>query len=248
MPDRTHREVLMQHGPKPASAFALALALSVSATVLLSACAEPLEEEVVRENTHALATAAAVDDFDDGDVSDWVRFSGGGAAIDHRISTSRSTSGPNAMKLTYTVVSGGFAGLERQFSTARDWSTSSGLELWVYGLGTGHHFLVQIYDAGSERWESRFTVDFAGWQKVGLPFAGFTAAAWHPSGARVDAVQDFAGVRGMALVPTDAAGAGSVYLDTLTLTAGGTVSPPTTTPAPTTTPPPTTTTPPPTTT
>jgi hypothetical protein len=217
----------MQHCPK--SAAWLALGLAVSATTLLAACADEVEQ------TMQFVSALTVDSFDDGDVSDWRPFSGGAAIISHRLSSSRATSGTTSMKVTYQVASGGYAGLERRFSAPPDWSTASGISVSVYGLATGNRFLVQLYDAGNERWEYRFAVDFEGWRQVTIPFASFAAAGWQPSGARADGVRDLAGVIGMALVPTDGVGSGMVYLDSMTLSAAVTPPPATTaTPTPAT--------------
>ena len=91
------------------------------------------------------------------------------------------------------------------------------MTLSIYGRDTGHSFLVQVYDAGQERWEARFPVNFTGWRQIAIPFSGMTAASWQPPTARVDGVRDFAGVTGMAIAPSDGVGSGIVNLDTLAL-------------------------------
>lgn len=198
-------------------------------------CGEGLATEG-EEITSAL-TASAGETFDDGDVSDWRPFTGGGATIENRISSSRATTGSTSMKMTYAVPSGGYAGVERRFSPAVAWSSSTGLTVSVYGYGTGHTFRVQIYDAGSERWDYRFTVSFSGWQQVTIPFGSFKRASYQPSSASVNGVLDLAGVTGMAIIPSDGTGSGSIYLDTLALAgSNGTSTPIPSTPTPTTTP------------
>jgi hypothetical protein len=159
-----------------------------------------------------------VDSFDDNDVSDWQDFAGTASTMSHRISSSHAQSGRLSMKLTYTVGAGGYAGVERTFSPGPDWSAATALSLWVYGAGSGHRFVVQLYDAGGERWESAFLVDFTGWRLQTLPFAAFTPSSFQPSGAVVDGRRDLAGIQGLALIPA-ASGSSTVYVDSLALSA-----------------------------
>jgi hypothetical protein len=185
------------------------------------------------------SAGSVVDDFDDNNVSDWKPFVGNGATFEHRISSSRAKSGTLSMKMTYTVPTGGYAGVEKRFSSPVNWSGTSSLSVWVNGLGTGHPFRIQVYDAGGERFEYRFSVNFTGWQQVNIPFSSFTKAGWQPSSAKVNGVFDRAGVTGIALIPSDGKGTGAVYLDSAALGSGSgttTTTPPPSTPTPTSTP------------
>jgi hypothetical protein len=196
---------------------------ATAAFTSLAGCGEGLEAEEAHESA---LSASAGETFDDGDVSDWRPFTGGGATIEHRLSSSRATTGTTSMKMTYAVPAGGYAGVERRFSPVGAWSGASGLTVAVYGDATGHTFRVQIYDAGNERWEYRFKTSFSGWQQVTMPFSSFTRGSYQPSSATVNGVLDLGGVAGVALVPCDGAGSGYVYLDTLSLVGGtGTVTP-----------------------
>jgi hypothetical protein len=163
------------------------------------------------------AASQVIDSFETGSAAAWTPFSTGGSTIHLAAAATHADGASSATEISYDVASAGSAGLERNFDSPQDWSTAPGLTLWVNGRGTGQSFLVQIYDAGHERWESRFKVDFSGWRQIGIPFSGLTAAAWQPPGARVDGVRDMSGVTGMALVPSEAAGAGTVDLDMLAL-------------------------------
>jgi hypothetical protein len=175
-----------------------------------------------------------IDSLEGGTASSWTPFMTGGSSISSASAPLHADGASTSTELTYSVVTGGSAGLERDFSTPQDWSQSSALTLWVYGRATGHSFLVQVYDAGSERWESRFPVNFSGWQQISIPFSGMTAASRQPPTARVDGVRDFSGVTGMALVPSDGVGSGVVNLDTLAL--GSASASPSDTESPTTAP------------
>ena len=184
-------------------------------------------------SSETTTTAAAqsggtmIDSFEGGNASGWTPFMTGGSSISSASAPLHADGASTSTEITYSVVTGGSAGLEKDFSTPQDWSASSALTLWVYGRATGHSFLVQVYDAGHERWESRFPVNFSGWQQITIPFSGLTAASWQPPTATVDGVRDFSGVTGMALAPSDGVGSGVVNLDTLELgTASSDATPP----------------------
>ena len=191
--------------------------LASSVMPLLVSCADMSEPELSNESS--LAALSMVDAFDDGDVSDWQPFTGGGATMTNRLSSSYANSGTTSMKLIYSVPSGGYAGVEKRFPAPQNWSAGSGLGIWVYGAATSHRFLIQVYDAGGERWEYRFPVDFQGWKQITIPFTSLTAASWQPSGARVDGVRDLAQATGIALAPAEGGGTGSVYVDSVALVA-----------------------------
>jgi hypothetical protein len=187
---------------------------------------------VLPRAARAQSAAATVDNIDDGDVSDWKPFAGNGATMSHRTSSSRATTGTLSMKLMYAVTQGGYAGAEKMFPTPPNWSAANALTMSVNGLGTGHKFRIQVYDAGNERWEYSFTVGFNGWQQVTIPFGSFTRASYQVPGAQANSVFDRGAIKGMALIPSSGPGTGAVYVDSLEV--NGATSPSTpTAPAPT---------------
>ena len=95
------------------------------------------------EGTEQGLTAGAVDAFD-GTVSSWHDFADAQSTVSHRLSSSRAQDGTTSMKVTYALAAGGYGGLEKRFSARVDWSGAGSLSMWVYGLGTGHPFTVQI--------------------------------------------------------------------------------------------------------
>jgi hypothetical protein len=184
---------------------------------LVASCA-PEEPIVVSTEIAALQSEvdADVDVFDDGDVGDWKVFVGPSSTLTHRLSSSRATTGGTSMKLTYDVAPGSYAGVERALPTGTNWSARAGLGVALYGNGLGHGLLVQIYDAGGERWETVIPIDFSGWRRVTLPFSAFARARWQSSSAAVNGIFDLGSVRGLALVPGKGGGvAGSLYVDSL---------------------------------
>ncbi len=166
-------------------------------------------------DTAAARSGSPIDSFNQTNTSAWVPFMDEASSIATARAADHANSSGASLQITYKVASGGFAGLERLFSSPLNWSNVSAINLWVKGTNTGHTFLVQVYDAGNERWESRFTVDFTGWRQIALPFSAMTAAGWQPPDATANNVRDFSGVTGVALIPSEGGGNGVVTIDAL---------------------------------
>lgn len=182
--------------------------------------AEAEPGQVLEQRESALVAGLnVVDDFDDGDVSDWRPFTGGGATLESRLSSSRARSGSTSLKMTYAIPAGGYAGVERTTSSGWNWTGGTALTLSISGLATSHRLIVQLYDAGGERWETSVVVDFSGWRDLSLPLSSFRAATWQPASAQRNGVLDVAGIRGIALIPASSGQSGSIYLDSLRLNA-----------------------------
>ena len=225
---RSYPEMKMQFGIRTRSTKLVALAVMGLATAT----------SVIPRAARAQSAAAAanVDNIDDGDVSDWKSFVGNGATLERRTSSSRATTGSLSMKMTYAISQGGYGGVEKIFSAPPNWSAANALTMSVNGLGTGHKFRIQVYDAGNERWEYSFPVAFNGWQQVTIPFSSFTRASFQVPGAQVNSVFDRGAVKGMALIPSAGPGTGAVYVDSLAVngaTSPSTPTAPAATPAPT---------------
>jgi hypothetical protein len=210
------------------TALALVATLGIFGTLAAGCGNESAGGSPEETTTKAAAQSGGtvIDSFEGGNAAGWTPFTTGGSTISSASAPLHADGASTSTEITYSVVTGGSAGLERDFSTPQDWSASSALTLWVYGRATGHSFLVQVYDAGHERWESRFPVSFSGWQQITIPFSELKAASWQPPTATVDGVRDFSGVTGMALAPSDGAGSGVVNLDTLELGSASAATPP----------------------
>ncbi|HVV51919.1 MAG TPA: carbohydrate binding domain-containing protein, partial [Polyangia bacterium] len=193
---------------------ALALAAALGLGTVAAGCGN--QTDGTSEAVSSEGQGAMIDAFESAGAG-WTPFMTAGSTLSETSEALHADGASTSTEIAYSVAAGGSAGLQRAFSTPQDWSAKSGLTVWVYGRATGHSFLVQVSDAGNERWEARFTVDFSGWKQVSIPFASLTAAAWQPPDARVDGVRDFGGVTGMALAPSERAGAGVVNLDLLAL-------------------------------
>jgi hypothetical protein len=198
---------------------ASAILATLVSGALLAACEGGGSSGSAQVNAAAAVAGTAIDDFN-GSTSDWMPFSDKASTISTARAADHADSSGASLQMTYNVASGGYAGIERSFKTPVDWSSITAMNLWVNGQKTGHSFLVQVYDAGQERWEAHFTVDFTGWQQVTLPFSSFEAAAWQAPEATKNGVLDLNGVTGVALVPSEAAGSGVVTVDELALGPG----------------------------
>ncbi len=184
----------------------------------------------------AAVAGSSIDNFDE-TTSAWVSFADKASTISTVRAADHANSTGASLQMNYDVVSGGYAGLERSFQPTVDWTSITAMNLWVNGQATGHSFLVQLYDSGQERWEAHFTVDFSGWKQVTIPFSSFKASAWQPPEAKADGVMDLGAVTGLALVPSEGAGKGTVAVDELALGPGAATAAATTaTPASTTMP------------
>jgi beta-glucanase (GH16 family) len=88
-----------------------------------------------------------------------------------------------------------FGGFGQDFTSiggAQNWSASGGVSFWMYGTSSGNTYQFEIYDNGpdagtAERFDTLFTDDFSGWQRVFIPFTAFTRATdFQPPGAPDD--------------------------------------------------------------
>jgi outer membrane biosynthesis protein TonB len=225
---------------------ALALVAALGFGTVAAGCGN--ESASSQETAAPQRKSTMIDSFETGSASSWKPFTTGGSTISEANAPLAADGATASTEITYSVQTGGSAGLERDLTPPQSWPAGSSLTMWVYGRGTGHSFLVQVYDAGNERWESRFPVDFTGWKQISISLASLTAASWQPPTARVDGVRDFDGVNGIALVPSEVAGSGVVNVDELALAptsasdAGGATAP-TATPSTSVPPTPSTTTP-----
>jgi len=206
----------LKHGRN--KTIALAALATLGSGALLTACGG--QSDNTGEQKPAYAVPTNLNTFDVSDPSAWLPFAGAGSSIVTSSAAGHDSSATASLQLNYQVATGGYAGLEHRFATPVDWSGVSAINLWVNGQGAGQTFVTQIYDAGGERWETRFTVGFTGWQPVTIPFGSLKPAAWQPPGVTGNGAQDFAGVTGMALLPCEGAGAGTVAIDSLALGAG----------------------------
>src|SRR5581483_1368609 len=87
-------------------------ALVMTVAVTLGAC--ETDGEVGR--IESALGSGTIDNFDDGDVSDWSDFAGTGSSISHALSK-RASSGTASLKVAYAIADGGYAGLEKIFAS-----------------------------------------------------------------------------------------------------------------------------------
>jgi len=208
---------MRQNGNKTTTAIVKASLATLGFGALLIACGG---DPGSGEQTPAYAVGATTGSFDVTDPAGWAPVAASGSSISTTRASGHDATAPASLQMTYQVAAGGFAGLEHRFATGADWSKKSAINMWVNGQGTGQTFLMQIYDANAERWEARFTVGFTGWQQVTIPFGSLKTAAWQPSNATLNGLQEFDRVTGLAIFPCSGVGAGTVAIDSLVAGAG----------------------------
>jgi predicted outer membrane repeat protein len=179
-------------------------------------------------STQSLPAAAAsiqlITDFESGEPADWFSYAGGGASVTTTFPTVADADplartgqvGNNTfVEATFNATSG-FAGFGQDFANsggAQDWSSFTAVSFWLYGNNTGQSFQFEIFDNRSdpnvdtaERFDTIFTDNFNGWQKVTIPFTDFTRATdFQPGGAPDDGLT-LTEMWGMAVILDGSAG------------------------------------------
>lgn len=121
-------------------------------------------------------------------------YSGNGASVTPAVVTDERTAsrpgaeaGNSALGLTLDVPAGSWAGISHAFATEgvwtpQDWSSSQGLNFWLYGQGTGDTVYVDVIENRSEgstrddaeRYSASVIDDVVGWRFVELAWDDFT--------------------------------------------------------------------------
>jgi beta-glucanase (GH16 family) len=169
------------------------------------------------------ASTQLLADFESGQPADWFVYSGGGATV-NTIFPTVSDADPLArpgqvgdntfVEATFDATTG-FAGFGEDFaiSGTQDWSSFTAVSFWLYGTNSGQSFQFEIFDNRSdptidtaERFDTIFTDDFNGWQKITIPFSDFTRATdFQPAGAPDDGLT-LTEMWGMAVILDGSAG------------------------------------------
>lgn len=176
-----------------------------------------------------VAAVTVLVDFEGGVPGGWFEFAGGGAFVSTTINTISDGDamarpdqvGDNDILEANFDVTAGFAGFGQDFSVttgAQNWLNDTGVSFWMYGTNSGNTYQFEIFDNRSdpasdtaERFDTLFTDDFSGWQKIIIPFSSFTRATdFQPAGAPDDGLT-LSEMWGWA-VPLDG-NAGSLIID-----------------------------------
>jgi hypothetical protein len=140
------------------------------------------------------STSLLIDNFESGNLSAWTTF----ADAKSTFQISAASQGQNsqyAMQMDVNIAPNGWGGAGRYFPTPQNWQPYNNMDFWFYGSNTGSSLRLEILDnraAGtsndtSERYEYRFTDNFAGWKHFTVPWYDFTRRAdWQPAGAPND--------------------------------------------------------------
>jgi beta-glucosidase len=109
----------------------------------------------------------------------------------------------HAFSVAYTVTS--YGGFSHDLAAPQDWTSYDGLSFWVKGTGTGQKVEYEIKTGGpdgenGQLWQSFFTDDVNGWQKVQIAFANLKKRTdYQPGGAPNNVAPDLTKVWGYAV-------------------------------------------------
>ncbi|MDX6212850.1 MAG: beta-glucosidase, partial [Frankiales bacterium] len=111
--------------------------------------------------------------------------------------------GNHALSVAYTVTS--YGGFSHDLPATQDWTSYDGFSFWVKGTGSGQKVEYEIKAGGpdgenGQLWQSFFTDDVAGWQKVQIAFANLKKRTdYQPGGAPNNPAPDLTKVWGYAV-------------------------------------------------
>ena len=175
-------------------------------------------------------------DFEDGTTGAGYQQYGAAGAGTQAVSTIGDGTGysaePNQYALSFgfnTTADPWYGGIlwESAPGTTWDWSAYDGLQMWVYGDGSGGSFQIELQDKGpgmgaqAELFDFDISVGAAGWRLVRVPFEDITPATdYQPAPA--NGVLDLEAIAAIALPGN---GNSVVKLDDIALYAGGSVPP-----------------------
>jgi hypothetical protein len=160
-----------------------------------------------------------LDDFNDGNVSDWERNNSSDATFSISTVTSPSQSG-YALKLNFNLPNAGsWTSAEKYFSAPQNWSNSSGIRLWIYGQGTASNnsVIVQLWESTGERFEKKILVNWSQWKLISIPFTGFVASGWNPPGAAIDGQLNKSSIGTLVLAQNGVVGPSELFFDNIEL-------------------------------
>lgn len=136
----------------------------------------------------------SLEDFESGQLQNWGSFRSDNSMVTASV-VSPGQSGMHALKIDFNLGSGGWGGIERIFATPQDWKRYETIQFGFYGTNSGASIRFEVLDNrrwGSsgdtaERFEFKFTDNFAGWKTFELPWSAFRRRSdWQPEGAPDD--------------------------------------------------------------
>ncbi len=129
---------------------------------------------------------------------------GGGSSVEVTAATDIKNSGNQAIKVTYTAVSGGYMWVARGFNLDAknagwlvkpeeiDWKEYNAVSFYMYGSDTKAKVAFDLEDNGNEMWRFIVEDNFKGWKEIVCPFSEFFARGdWQPDSADKNATMDF---------------------------------------------------------
>jgi len=203
--------------------FGVLLAGILLTILTLSLLTSPVVAEVPTQTSSSVEAVTALpvlEDFesglswfeygDYGSGSNWVRST----ILTNSLSTMNAVS--NTVMMAEYNSAGWGLGTGKDLAPFQDWSAYDGFSFWFFGTNSGTEFKIILTDNVGERWATKFSDDFSGWQELRFPWQVFY---WdwdfqpdynHNDGLTLTAVEAF------AFAPA-AGSSGTFYMDQIKL-------------------------------
>ena len=172
------------------------------------------------------SAADLVDDFESA-ADIWAGDADGeGSAIECGPDAGAAHGGTTSLRIVYGIVANGWGNCGRYYESAQDWSSSSGLSLWLYSEKVGQPVTLELF-AGDPNAATPFEVYFEitpestkDWTQFVFPWADFARAEWADEGGLAEL--DPARVTGLAfsLGAGDESKEGALWVDDISLVTG----------------------------
>jgi len=190
-------------------------------------------------------TAGLIDDFET-TTDDWETDTDGmGSTVECGPDTGMAHGGVTSLRIHYNIVPGGWVDCGQPFDAPQDWSSGTGLSLWLHSDGAGQWVTLMLF-AGDPAGPTPFEIDFettaesvGGWLQVVFPWADFARAEWADEGGVSELDSARVTGYGFSIGAPSADGArseGIFWVDDLGLVAGAEQPPPGPVTTPTTAP------------
>jgi len=203
-----------------------------------AATSEPAEEPTQPPPTpqsSAPKPGGLIDDFESA-AGPWDTSAETGSTVECGPDSGTAHGGSSSLRMRYGIEPGGWVDCGRAFESPQDWSTATGLSLWLRSDEAGKWVTLMVFSGdpdGPTPFEVDFEVAAADWAEFVFPWADFARAEWADEGGltAVD-VARMTGY-GFSVGAGEGGSEGTLWVDDVGLVSGAAPSQPDATAAPT---------------
>jgi len=128
-------------------------------------------------------TAGVIDDFEPA-ADHWETTAETGSTVECGSETGVAHGGATSLRIAYSIQPGGWGDCGRSFEALQDWSSNTGISLWLHSDGTGEWFTLMLFSGDPDE-PTPFEVDFEttpesddGWAQLAFQWTDFDKAEW----------------------------------------------------------------------